>query len=112
MDPYVHSESIAEKTKLWLEKIAPFNTHRMELDRDKAALFVIDMQDFFLDPASPTFTCGGLAILPTLKKLIDAFRKAARPVIYTRHVHHPDQALGHGTVRFSNGWLPYQGLAD
>lgn len=90
MFPYVTPESIKEKAQLWLEKISPFNTHRMQLERDKVALLVIDMQDFFLDPASPTFTCGGLAILPMLKKLIASFREAERPVFYTKHVHHPD----------------------
>ncbi|UCE20452.1 MAG: cysteine hydrolase [Gemmatimonadota bacterium] len=91
MKPYVTSNSIEKKTQHWLKKTNSFNTHRMELDRGKTALLVIDMQDFFLDPDSPTFTCGGPAILPTLKKLIAAFREAERPVIYTRHVHHPDR---------------------
>lgn len=90
MEPYVTQETISAKGKDWLERIAPFNTHAMHLNRDKAALLVIDMQVFFLDPTSPTFTCGGLAILPNLKKIIRAFREAGRPVIYTRHVHHPD----------------------
>lgn len=49
------------------------------------------MQQFFLDPDSPTFTCGGLAIIPTLKRLIEAFRNIGRPVLFTRHVHHPDK---------------------
>ncbi len=88
--PYVTSDSIGHKARVWLEKIAPFNEHRMELDKEKAALLVIDMQRFFLDDASSTFTCGGLAILPNVKRLISAFREAGRPVIYTRHVHHPD----------------------
>jgi len=91
MEPYVTPESLEARTLQWLEKIAPFNQHNMKLSKEKAALLVIDMQRFFLDPASPTFTCGGLAILPTLKRLIDAFRLAGRPVIYTRHVHHPDR---------------------
>jgi len=91
MEPYVIPETLSSLAQVWLEKIAPFNQHRMRLNRDKAALLVIDMQDFFLDPASPTFTCGGLAILPTLKRLIGAFRQADRPVIFTRHVHHPDK---------------------
>jgi nicotinamidase-related amidase len=91
MEAYVTSETIFEKKETWLEHIAPFNTHVMHLHRDKAALLVIDMQVFFLDPASPSFTCGGLAILPNLVKIINAFRQANRPVIYTRHVHHPDQ---------------------
>ncbi|MBU4311077.1 cysteine hydrolase [bacterium] len=91
MEPYVTPESIGAKAQLWLEKIKPFNQHQMQLNIDKVALLVIDMQRFFLDPASPTFTCGGLAILPTLKQLIQAFREANRPVIYTCHAHHPDR---------------------
>lgn len=89
-ESYVTGDSIAQKCRGWLEKISPFNEHRMELNRDASALLVIDMQRFFLDPDSPTFTCGGLTILPNVKRLIAAFREASRPVIYTRHVHHPD----------------------
>jgi ureidoacrylate peracid hydrolase len=90
MEPYVTQETISTKTEKWLEHISPFNTHEMHLNLDKVALLVIDMQRFFLDPASPSFTCGGLAILPNLAKLIQAFRLASRPVIFSRHVHHPD----------------------
>ncbi|KPL18013.1 MAG: hypothetical protein AMJ92_10070 [candidate division Zixibacteria bacterium SM23_81] len=91
MKPYVTPETLGAKTQFWLEKIASFNQHRMRLNRDKAALLIIDMQDFFLDPGSPTFTCGGLAIIPMLKRLLAAFRKAGRPVIFTQHVHHPQK---------------------
>jgi nicotinamidase-related amidase len=91
MEPYVTQDTLSAKGQEWLEKIAPFNTHQMRLRREKAALLVIDMQVFFLDPASPSYTCGGPAIIPTVKKVIHAFRQVNRPVIYTRHVHHPDQ---------------------
>ena len=91
MEPYVTRETISSEVEKWLEHIAPFNTHTMHLNMEKAALLVVDMQYFFLDPSSPTFTCGGLAILPNLKKIIHAFRGADRPVIFTRHVHHPDR---------------------
>ncbi len=87
---YVTITSLGQKTRRWLQKIAPFNEHEMKLSRENAALLVIDMQRFFLDPDSPSFTCGGLAILPNVKRLITAFRGAARPVIFTRHVHHPE----------------------
>jgi len=90
MQPYVTADTLKEKTKYWLKKIDLSNRHRMELNKDKSALLVIDMQKFFLNPKSPTFTCGGLAVLPNVKQLIEAFRKANRPVIYTCHVHHPD----------------------
>ncbi|MBN2358825.1 MAG: cysteine hydrolase [Deltaproteobacteria bacterium] len=89
MGPYVTTESLAAKTARWLDQIAEFNCHRMTLNRSGSALLVIDMQRFFLEPESASFTCGGPAILPTVKRLIDAFRSRGRPVIYTRHVHHP-----------------------
>lgn len=90
MRAYVTTKSLKTKTQSWLRKIRPYNQHHMQLDRGKAALLVIDMQEFFLDPESPTFTCGGVAVLPNVKRLIAAFRKAGRPVIFTRHVHHPE----------------------
>jgi ureidoacrylate peracid hydrolase len=86
----VDVNTLSAKTINWLKQIEPFNTHAMALNAEKAALLVIDMQTFFLDPASPSFTVGGLAILPALRSLIKAFRDRGRPVIYTRHVHHPD----------------------
>ncbi len=89
MEPYVTQDTLRTKSQSWFARIAPFNIHQMQLNKDKAALLVIDMQKFFLDPASPSFTCGGLAILPGLRRLITSFRDAGRPVIYTKHVHHP-----------------------
>jgi len=90
MEPYVTAESIAAKTAIWFEHIASFNKHRLKLKREASALLVIDMQNFFLDPELPGYTCGGPAVLENLKLLIEAFRAANRPVIFTRHVHHPD----------------------
>jgi len=90
MKPYATIENIESKALAWLEQIRPYNQHEMRLNAAASALLVIDMQRFFLDAASPTFTCGGAAILPTVKRLLDAFRRAGRPVIFTRHVHHPD----------------------
>jgi nicotinamidase-related amidase len=89
VEPYVTSKSLSEKAELWLRNIAPFNQHEMRLKAGTSALLVIDMQEFFLDPGSPTFTCGGPAILSTVKEMIDAFRASRRPVIFTKHVHHP-----------------------
>ena len=90
MEPYVTQDNIAAKGKKWLEQISSYNTHNMRLCGDNAVLLVVDMQYFFLDPASPTYTCGGQAILPNITKIIQAFRQANRPVIFTKHVHHAD----------------------
>ena len=89
MKPYVTAETIASKTEEWLERIRPFNRHRLRLKAAASALLVVDMQKFFLDPASPTFTPGCPSILPSVKRLVAAFRRAGRPVVFTRHVHHP-----------------------
>jgi biuret amidohydrolase len=89
MNPYVTADSLDQQVENWLARIAPYNMHPMQLDLQKTALLVTDMQIFFLDPGSPTFTCGGPAILPRLKKLIAVFREKGLPVIYTQHVHHP-----------------------
>ncbi|HID93079.1 MAG TPA: cysteine hydrolase [bacterium (Candidatus Stahlbacteria)] len=84
---YVTTQNIKEKVPQWQKAIQAYNTHKMKLKLSKAALLVIDMQNFFLDPKSPTFVEGGLAIIPNVQKLIQAFRLNNRPVIYTAHVH-------------------------
>jgi ureidoacrylate peracid hydrolase len=104
MKPYVTAENLNNRAKTWLDQIAPFNQHKMELNRDRSALLVIDMQRFFLDPDSPTFTCGGMAVLPNVQRLIKAFRGIQRPVIFTQHVHHP-QGFDAGIM----GWW-WQGM--
>jgi ureidoacrylate peracid hydrolase len=89
VESYVTVENIESKALAWLEQIRPYNQHEMRLNAVASALLVVDMQCFFLDPVSPTFTCGGMAILPMVKSLIAAFRRANRPVIFTQHVHRP-----------------------
>ncbi len=88
MEPYVTTETIDARSKVWLEKLSGFNQHKMKINKEKAALLVIDMQKFFFDPSSPSYTCGGPAILPGIRQLINTFREADRPVIYSCHVHH------------------------
>lgn len=89
MKPYATAADIELKARVWLERIRPYNQHALRLNPAACALLVVDMQRFFLDEASPTFACGGAAILPGVRRLVDAFRRVNRPVIFTRHVHHP-----------------------
>lgn len=89
MEPYATAENIGSKALAWLDRIRPYNRHQMKLNVAASILLVVDMQQFFLDPASPTYAPGGVAILPTVKRLVDTFRRMERPVIFTKHVHHP-----------------------
>ncbi len=84
---YVTSSNIGAKAEEWKRKISDYNVHRMKPYFKRSCLLVVDMQNFFLDPQSPTFTPGGLAILPNISTLIKAFRKKKLPVIYTAHMH-------------------------
>jgi ureidoacrylate peracid hydrolase len=62
----------------------------MELNPRKAALLVIDMQNYFLDPSSPSFLGAGSAILGNVRRLIDFARGCGVRVIYTSHAHHQE----------------------
>jgi isochorismate hydrolase len=84
---YVTASNIGAKAEEWKKEISAYNVHRMKPDFKRSCLLVVDMQNFFLDPKSPTFTAGGLAILPHITELIKAFRKKKLPVIYTAHMH-------------------------
>jgi len=84
---YVNEKNLKQKALLWEKQIKPYNIHKMEPDFSSSALLVIDMQNFFLNPESQTFTPGGLAIVSNIDKLIKVFRKNTLPVIYTAHVH-------------------------
>ncbi len=55
----------------------------------KAALLVIDIQHDFIDDNAPVHCVGGQGMLPRVKILIEACRKAGIPVIYTKEVHRP-----------------------
>ncbi len=90
MKPYATARTIRDKAAGWLATIEPYNTHRMNLNVGASALLIVDMQMFFLDPASPTYAGGGPAALPGIKRLAAVFRSAGRPVIFTQHVHHPN----------------------
>jgi hypothetical protein len=67
MKPYVTTETLNARTAEWLAQVAPFNSHAMRLQRSASALLVVDMQKFFMDPASASYTCGGPVVLPRVQ---------------------------------------------
>jgi nicotinamidase-related amidase len=65
------------------------------LHPEKVALIVIDMQRDFIEPGGFGASLGNdvsllQAILPTVARLLDGFRKANLPIIHTRECHKPD----------------------
>jgi nicotinamidase-related amidase len=73
-------------------KARPFD---FDLDRDHAALIIIDMQRDFVEPGGFGETLGNTvallqAIIPATARLLAAFRAAGLPVIHTRECHRAD----------------------
>jgi nicotinamidase-related amidase len=86
MMTYINPANLDAKTEEWLRALKPFNQHDWRIDPAKAALLVIDCQNFFVSEPLP----DGAPILPRIRALIDAFREAARPIVFTRHMHKAD----------------------
>jgi nicotinamidase-related amidase len=59
---------------------------------ESAALLVLDMQEYFLDEQSHAFIPSAPAILPKIVDIVEAFKQAGRPVIFTRHGNNLDNA--------------------
>jgi bifunctional isochorismate lyase/aryl carrier protein len=62
-----------------------------------AALLVLDMQDYFLNPDSHAFVPSAAAIVPGIKRLAAAFAGSGKPVFYTRHINDGENAANMGT---------------
>ena len=76
-----------------LEEIAPHCRHRERpIQRDRAALLVVDMQEYFLNPGARAFMPAAPAIVPNIKSLQDAFLNHRRPVVQTRHLNTAEDA--------------------
>ena len=59
---------------------------------EKAALLVLDMQQYFLDENSHAFIPSAPAIIEGINTLISVFATANRPVIATRHMNTKEDA--------------------
>ncbi len=87
---YATEKPLPRRTRKWMETLEAKAGHRRErLDPlpDATALIIIDMQKYFLTPNEHAFLPAGVAVIPNVQKLRDAFRERGMPVIYTRHGH-------------------------
>ena len=84
---YLTEENLVEKAREWLSVSSRQESRRkrFEFNVNSAALLVLDMQNYFMDPESHAHVPSGHAVLPNIRSLIGFFRSAGRPVIFTRH---------------------------
>lgn len=62
------------------------------LNPARSALLALDLQNYFLEPASHAFIPSAPAILPGIQALIQAYRRRGLPVVFTRHANTPQDA--------------------
>ncbi len=80
------AESLLNEVKNELE------VHPLELKPAQAALLVMDMQGFFVEPDSHAFIPAARAILPNILKLQNVFLENNSPVFQTRHLNTVENA--------------------
>ncbi|MFA4874637.1 MAG: isochorismatase family cysteine hydrolase [bacterium] len=73
-----------------------------------SALLVIDMQRYFLCKDAPAFLPPPARLVPNVLDLIDLFRAAGRPVVFTRHAHRRGSDTGE-MGRWWRNYLPWAG---
>ena len=91
---YFTQKSIQRQSNALLEYVASARQRHSDIvfQPEKAALLVLDMQRYFLDFDSHAFVPSAPATIPGINKLINAFGKAERPVVATRHLNTPEDA--------------------
>ena len=52
----------------------------------QSALLVLDMQSYFLDPASHAYIPSARAIVEGITQLVEAYYSLGRPVLFTQHI--------------------------
>lgn len=100
-ETYFTPETLAAKARDILASAGSFRRGggEVRVRAGRAALLALDMQAYFLRESSHAFIPGAAAILPGLRRLMQAFRRLGRPIIFTRHTNTPADA-----GRMSSWW--------
>jgi len=91
---YFAPETIHAKAQSMLASVSEFRRRHenIRFHPNRAALLVLDMQDYFLGPDSHAFVPSAPVILPGIQSLVKVFAAYDRPVIFTRHINTPEDA--------------------
>ncbi len=94
--PYVTGESLAAATDGWLADVRAVTKPRPQLTLrpKRCALLVLDLVRYFADPKGRAFLPAAPAVLPSVLRLVEAFRRTGGPVCFTRHGHDGPEDLG------------------
>ncbi len=84
---YLTADNQKQKVDLWIQECRKMKKYvAFEFDLSKAALLILDMQNFFLDKNNHAFIPSAENIIPNIQKLISYFDENDRPIVFTRHI--------------------------
>lgn len=92
--PYLQQKSFLDEAGALVRDSASFD--RQVYAPGATALLVIDMQDYFIDPASHAYIPGVEDAVPRIASLAEAFGERDLPIVFTRHVNTDDDAAALG----------------
>lgn len=82
-EQYISAETLDSKTDSYLEQLAPYSQRKLDFVPHEAALVLVDFQRCFLNPGHQLYSSNCRAVLPRAAELLEYFRAAGRPVLYT-----------------------------
>ena len=84
---YLTSSNKEEKINSWLNVSETYKSFKpFSLNLNRAALLVLDMQNFFLESKSHAYIPSVETIIPTVNAIIDKFNNNNRKIVFTRHI--------------------------
>lgn len=92
-ESYFSPESYEQKAQEMYQQVLPYRRRRVfGFNPKDSALLVLDMQSYFLDPASHAYIPSARAIIPNLQSLIKAYAERDFPVFFTQHINTSENA--------------------
>jgi isochorismate hydrolase len=91
---YFTPETLRTKSQEFLATVASLRQRHVEINFQpgRAALLVLDLQEYFLREESHAYIPSAPACLSGILKMVDSFIRTDRPVIATRHINTPQDA--------------------
>jgi len=93
-EQYYTQETLQKKSQELLASVESLRRRHIniKLQPGKAALLVLDMQEYFLRDDSHAFVPSAPTIVSRVNKLLAAFSNQGYPVLFTRHINTPEDA--------------------
>jgi len=103
-ETYVTAQTLDDELEKWLAAVMPYQLREAPpLEGPASALLVVDMTRPFVDEGRPLSSPAAGVILPRVRRMVDAYRGAGRPVIWLIQGHH---SLEHDRGRLLSDWWP------